>query len=175
MTLDRREEFASFVFSTVILPPSPNIISVVHFRHLSTGVTITVNNGQNSISVSNDNMMRISVYFFELVNSNGDFSRAMTCRSELSSSVVPVSTHVCLVGGGDSPVTCNLGSLNTNTIEFRDGITRGWSGRKAANVGGRREHYVWRRSATPEEGYLNCYFRLDDNELVGLYVIYPSE
>ena len=70
MTLDRREEFASLFFSTVILPPSPKNISVacqqlnfvVHFCHLSTGLTITVNNGQNSISVSNDNMTRISVY-----------------------------------------------------------------------------------------------------------------
>ena len=139
-------------------------------------MTITVSNSQNSISVSNDNTTRISVYAFEFENSNDNFNRAMRCRSELSSSVVPESTHVCLVGGGDSPVTCNAGSLNTKTIQWRnDGITRGWSGRRAANVGGRREHYVWRRWETPEEGYLNCVFRLDNNDLVGLYVLYPSE
>ena len=181
MTLDRREEFASLLFSTVILPPSPKnnnvacqrLTFVVRFCHLSTGLTITVNNGQ--ISVSNDNTTRISVYAFEFVNSNGDLNRAMTCRSELSSSEVPESTHVCLVGGGDSPVICNAGSQDI-TIEWRNnGITRGWSGRRAANVGGLREHYLWRRWETPEEGYLNCVFRLDNNQQLGLYVLYPSE
>ena len=131
-----------------------------------------MNNGQNSMSVSNDNTARISVYDFARVNSNDDLNRAMRCRSELSSSVVTVSTHVCLVGGGDSPVTCNSGDESTNTITFGG---RGWGGRREANVDGRREQYVWRRSATPEEGYLNCYFRDDNNELVGLYVLYPSE
>ena len=134
------------------------------------------NNGQNSISVSNDNTTRISVYDFEFVNSNGDLNRAMTCRSELPFSEVPVSTQVCLVGDGDSPVICNSGEESTNTIEFRNEITRGWSGRRVDNsVGGRRVYYLWRRLETPEEGYLNCYFRLDNNELVGLYVLYPSE
>ena len=162
----------------MILPPSPKNINVtcqrltfvVRFCHLSTGLTITVNNGQ--ISVSSDNTTRISVYAFEFVNSNVDLNRAMRCQSELSSSEVPEFTHACLVGGGDSPVTCNLGSQNT--INFQDGITRGWSGRRA-DVGGRREHYLWRRQETPEEGYLNCYIRLDNNELLGLYVLYPSE
>ncbi|CAI8001006.1 hypothetical protein GBAR_LOCUS3094, partial [Geodia barretti] len=37
----------------------------------------------------------------------------------------------------------------------------------------RRVHYLWRRSETPEEGYINCYFRLDTNDVVGLYVLYP--
>ena len=137
-------------------------------------MTITVRNSQKSISVSNDNTTRISVYAFEFENSNDNFNRAMRCRSELSTAAE--STHVCLVGGGNSPVTCNAGSQNTNTIEWRNnGISRGWSGRRAANVGGRREHYVWRRWETPEEGYLNCVFRLDNNDLVGLYVLYPSE
>ena len=180
MTLDRREEFASLFFSTVILPPSPKNISVacqrlnfvVRFCHLSTGLTITVNNGQ--ISVSNDNMTRISVYDFAIVNSNGDFSSAMRCQSELSVSEIPESTHACLVGGGDSPVICNAASMDT--IVWRgEIITRGWSGRRAADEGGRRVHYLWRRSETPEEGYINCHFRDDTNPVLGLYVLYPSE
>ena len=119
-------------------------------------------------------MTRISVYDFEFVNSNGDFNRALRCQSELFASDVPDATHACRVGGGDSPVTCNAGSDNTHTINFQNGITRGWSGRRG-NEDGDRVHYLWRRRETPEEGYINCYFRLDTNQLVGLYVLYPSE
>ena len=112
------------------------------------------------------------MYDFEVVNSN-DFDRALRCQSELSASVVPVSTHACHVGGGDSPVICNAAS--DDIIEWRNGgITRGWGARRA-NEGSLRVHYFWRRSETPEEGYFNCYYRLDTNELVGLYVLYPSE
>ena len=89
MTLDRREEFANLFISTVILPPSPKNINVagqrlnfvVHFCHLSTGLTINVNNGQ--ISLSNDNMTRISVYDFAFESSNSNFDRAIRCQSEL--------------------------------------------------------------------------------------------
>ena len=137
---------------------------------ITAGATISL----NGEPVPNNNISRKSVYDFEFVNSNGDTNRAMRCQSELSSSVVPEPTHVCLVGGGDSPVVCNAVSMNT--IEWRgDGVTRGWSAMRMANVGGSRVHYVWRRWETPEEGYLNCYFRLDNNELVGLYILYPSE
>ena len=178
MTLDRREEFASLFFSTVILPPSPKNISVacqrlnfvVRFCHLSSGLTITVNNGQ--IFVSNDNMTRISVYDFEFVNSNGDFNRAMRCQSELMF-VGNGGTYGCHVGDGDTPVPCVF--PQTEYIHFVDGITRGWSGRRVANKGGRRVHYLWRRSQTPEEGYINCHFYDDINPVLGLYVLYPSE
>ena len=115
------------------------------------------------------------MYDFEFVNSN-DSNRALRCQSELSVSEVPESTHACHVGGGDSPVICNARSKDTHTIDWRNngGITRGWSGRRA-NEGSHRVHYLWRRRETPEEGYFNCYYRLDTNELVGLYVLYPSE
>ena len=145
---------------------------VVCFCHFSTGLTITVNNGE--ISVSNDNMTRISVYDFAFVNSNTDLNRAMRCQSELSVSEVTRHTYVCHVGGGDSPVIC--GYLDQVHISFSgSGTRRGWSERRVADEGGRRVHYLWRRSETSEEGYFNCYFRLHTNELVGLYVLYPSE
>ena len=110
------------------------------------------------------------MYDFEFVNSN-DSNRALRCQSELSAAVVPDATHACHVGGGGSPVICNVRS--DDTIDFRNGITRGWSGRRVTNS--LRVHYIWRRRETPEEGYFNCYFRLDTNELVGLYILYPSE
>ena len=182
MTLDRREEFATLFFSTVILPPSPTNISVacqrltfvVRFSHLSTGLTITVNNGQNSISVSNDNMMRISVYFFELESSGFDLNRAMRCQSELMF-VGNGGTNGCHVGGGDTPVPCTYPQPEYIHFGSNSGfITRGWGGLRA-NEGGRRVHYLWRRWETPEEGYINWHFRDDTNPVLGLYVLYPSE
>ncbi|CAI8005231.1 hypothetical protein GBAR_LOCUS4104 [Geodia barretti] len=107
------------------------------------GLTITVNNGQ--ISVSNDNMMRISVYDFEFVNSNSD---------------------------GDTPVPCAF--PDPEYVAFTSGsgfITRGWSGRRA-NEDGYRVHYLWRRRETPEEGYINCHMIDDTNPVLGLYVLY---
>ena len=64
-----------------------------------------MNNDQNSISVSNDNMMRISVYDFELESLNNNFGRAMRCQSELSESGVG-GTYGCHVGNGDTLVPC---------------------------------------------------------------------
>ena len=138
MTLDRREEFASLFFSTVILPPSPKNISVAcqrltfvdHFSHLSTGLTITVN---NSISVSNDNMARISVYFFAIESSNSNFDRGMRCQSELSVSEVG-GTYGCHVGDGDTPVPCVYraspdSDIDPDFIAFTISsccVTRGW-------------------------------------------------
>ena len=179
MTLDRREEFASLFFSTVILPPSPKNISVacqrlnfvVRFCHLSTGLTITVNNGQ--ISVSNDNMTRISVYDLLFQSSGFDLNRAaMRCQSELMLDGVG-GTVGCHVGDGDTPVPC--GYPQPEYIRFGSAFTtRGWNGLRANEVG-RRVHYLWRRMETPQEGYINCHFPDDTNPVLGLYVLYPSE
>ena len=110
-----------------------------------------MNNGQ--ISVSNDNMTRISVNDFEFLNSNSEFDKAMKCQSELMSD--PEPEYIAL-----TPSSCC--------------VTRGWSTRRE-DEGGRRVHYLWRRSQTPEEGYINCHFRDDTNPVLGLYVLYPSE
>ena len=115
------------------------------------------------------------MYDFEFVNSNDDFDRAMRCQSELSVSEVPGYTYGCHVGGGDSPVPCvwpEPENIRFGSIEY---ITRGWIGRRVANEGGHRVHYLWRMSETPEEGYINCNMIGDINRLSGLYVLYPSE
>ena len=166
----------------MILPPSPKNISVacqqlnfvVHFCHLSTGLTITVNNGQNSISVSNDNMTRISVYDFVFERSSiGGFNRAMRCQCERSVSEVN-GTYGCHVGDGDTPVPCVY--PEEEYIRFggySDFLTRGWSGLRA-NESDRKVHYLWRRRETPQEGYINCHMFNDSNPVLGLYVLYPS-
>ena len=98
-----------------------------------------MNNGQ--ISVSNDNMMRISVYDFEFVNSNSEFDKAMRCQSELMSDG-DGGTYGCHVGDGDTPVPCAF--PDTEYVAFTSGsgfITRGWSERRA-NEDGYRVHYT---------------------------------
>ena len=101
-----------------------------------------MNNDQNSISVSNDNMMRISVYDFELESLN-NFDRAMRCQSERSISEVG-GTYGCHVGDGDTPVPCAY--PEPEYIKFGSSalITRGWSGFRA-NESDHKVHYLWRR------------------------------
>ena len=116
------------------------------------------------------------MYDFELLSSNFDFDKAMRCQSERSVSEVLEFTTVCHVGDGDSPVPCVWPDYEY--IRFGNivsSITRGWSGLRVADEGGRRVHYLWRRWETPEEGYINCHFRDDTNPVLGLYVLYPSE
>ena len=140
---------------------------------ITAGATISL----NGEPVPNNNISRRSVYDFEFVNSNSDLNRAMRCQSERSVSEVPEFTHACHVGDGDSPVICSW----SNTADpvyiwwLRGEITRGWSGLRVPDEGGHKAHYLWRRWETPEEGYINFYFRGDINELVGLYILYPSE
>ena len=137
---------------------------------ITVGVTISL----NGEPIPNNNISRRSVYDFEFVNSNGDFDRAMRCRSELPDSEVSQYTNVCHVVDGDSPVAC--GWPDQDHIHFvGGGARRGWSSRRVPDEGGRRVHYLWRRSETPEEGYINCHFRDDTNSVLGLYVLYPSE
>ena len=133
-----------------------------------------MNNDQNSISVSNDNMMRISVYDFELESLNNNFDRAMRCQSERSVSEVNL-TYGCHVGDGDTPVPCAYPEPEYIKFGSVSGIvTRGWSGLRA-NEGDHGVHYLWRRRETPEEGYINCHMINDINPVLGLYVLYPSE
>ena len=136
---------------------------------IAAGVTISL----NGEPIPNHNKSRISVYDFEFVNSNYDFDRAMRCQSELSVSEIPFYTHVCLVGGGDSPVPCSW--PDKLYLSFGVSITRGWNGRRVADEGGRRVHYLWRRWETPQEGYINGHMINDINPVLGLYVLYPSE
>ena len=131
-----------------------------------------MNDGQ--ISVSNDNMTRISVYDFEFVNSNSDFSRAMRCQSEQPVSEVG-GTYGCHVDDGDTPIPCFY--PEPEYIAHTPSsccITRGWSTRRE-DEDGHKVHYLWRRRETPQEGYLNCHFPDDINPVLGLYVVYPSE
>ncbi|CAI8057385.1 hypothetical protein GBAR_LOCUS31274, partial [Geodia barretti] len=133
------------------------------------GLTITVNNGQ--ISVSNDNMTRISVYDLLFESSGFDLNRAaIRCQSELMLDGVG-GTVGCHVGDGDTPVPC--GYPQPEYIRFGSAFTtRGWNGLRANEVG-RRVHYLWRRMETPQEGYINCHFPDDTNPVLGLYVLYP--
>ena len=103
------------------------------------------------------------MYDFEFVNSNSEFDKAMRCQSELMF-VGDGRTYGCHVGDGDTPVPCTF--PQQEYIRFSSGsdlITRGWSTRRE-NEDGRRVHYLWRRSQTPEEGYTNCHFRDDIKE-----------
>ena len=116
------------------------------------------------------------MYFFAFESSTSNFGRAMGCQSELMLDGVG-GTVGCHVGDGDTPVPCAY--PQPEYIRFTTGstsccVTRGWTGRRA-NEGGRRVHYLWRRSQTPEEGYINCHIPDDTNPVLGLYVLYPSE
>ena len=136
---------------------------------ITAGVTISL----NGEPIPNNNISRRSVYDFEFVNFNVDFSKAMRCQSELMSD--GGGTYGCHVGDGDTPVPCAYPEPEYIKFSGDSGfITRGWSGRRV-DEDDHRVHYLWRRWETPEEGYINCHMIGDTNPLLGLYVLYPSE
>ena len=152
--------------------PFPSILfrlsQCVMYNNYSAGVIMTLN-GQSFL---NDNMSRTGVDVFEIVISLDDFSSALRCQSELTIADVTEFTHMCVVGGGNSPINCTYDdgiSLHPN-----GGISRGWSGNRA-NEGTHRVYYLRRREENPEEGYFNCFMPDDINPLSGLYILYPSE
>ena len=138
---------------------------------VSVGVLISL----NGETIPNNNKSRISVYDFDAIDQDDDISSsALRCQSELSTSDVKDTTNGCLVGAGDSPVTCEHPSQN-RIATGGAGITRGWKARRIHNEDGYRALYLTRRTQTPEEGYYNCHMSGDINPLSGLYILYPSE
>ena len=110
------------------------------------------------------------MYDFQVVPSEWDTSRALICRFELPN--LGLYTRACIVDDGDSPITCNIPDPEVIAI---GAVTRGWDA-KRDQQGNYRIHYVWRREQASEEGYFSCHnFGTDDNDPVGLYIVYPSE
>ena len=55
-------------------------------------------------TISPNNMSRISVNDFEVVNSNNDTSSALRCQSELTADVLDKFSNGCLDNDGEIPV-----------------------------------------------------------------------
>ena len=143
---------------------------------VSVGVLISL----NGETILNNNKSRISVYDFDAIDQDDDISSsALRCQSELSTSDVKDTTNGCLVGAGDSPVTCEHPSQN-RIATGGAGITRGWKARRIHNEDGYRALYLTRRTQTPEEGYYNChmltlYQDYTSSTLVSHHLARPSE
>ena len=117
----------------------------------------------NGQSIPKTNRERISVYDFDIVDSQTDIRSALKCQSELSASLVHYYTYGCLESDGDTPVNWNINNL----IDAYGDARQGWSGTRAVEYD-RRVHYVTSREQTPVEGYFNCHMIGDNNTVYPL-------
>ena len=132
----------------------------------------------NGMPIPSNNISRISVYDFKVVASdNYVSSSALNCQSELTIDYVETVTSACLVGDGDSPVSCDINQeINPDGENIR-----GWNENGDFLVIIDRgifkfiQHFVRRVEENPEEGYFNCHMKHDVHPLLGLYILYPSE
>ena len=84
---------------------------------------------------------------FEVVSSSTHFGSGLRCQSELTiDDSLSEFSNGCLVGDGDSGVTCTFGD-NIALHPFGK-ITRRWGGFRV-DEGDRRVYYLTRRSQTP--------------------------
>ncbi|CAI8027415.1 hypothetical protein GBAR_LOCUS15688 [Geodia barretti] len=144
------------------------LLELCYWRTLGVQGLIISLNGQ---SIANNNKSRISVNDFDVVDGDDDFSSALRCQSQLTTADVKDTTNGCLVGDGDSPITCFY-LLSPHRISNSGEPERGWiASRRTEN--GRRVLYLTRRTRNAEEGYYNCDMSGDTNPLSGLYILYP--